>query len=240
MKTLKEIAATFNMFTAQDVPAKYLDICKELPSHKSWSTAETIPELLLNNPNIEIDYFYQARVYNVGRPDQCNDIEGGAFILLKHVNSDLILMLHKDRNNKFHLDLPHAMYHKYHNISYHLRSNATKHLNKPNLVGVWTDKKLTDWINYCNEYYNCLEENYQEVTGANLKHEQEIKRVIDALQPCRVVERHDGRVDYTYIETEYFEVTARLQRDEKYLSFTTNFKGGIDGVIALTEHSKNV
>lgn len=241
MKTLKQIAATFNMFTAQDVPAKYLEPGNQLPTWLPWFTPPSIPEFLLNHPNIEVDYFYQGRTTrNAGTNEENHSIESGSLILLKHKDSSVIMVLFNERG-KQHLSFSYKVTDKYQNaISHHLQTEATKHLKKPNLVGVWNDKKLADWVTHCQEYYNCLEEKYQEVTGANQKHEEEIKRVINALQPCRVIERHDGSTDYTYIETKYFEVTATHIRGSKHLSFTSKFKGDVNDVIALTEHSKNM
>lgn len=133
MSTLKEIAATYNYFQVDEMP-------KYLLSNKYFSDNQYV------NDTSDVNYYYIETSH----------------ILIKSNFSENICVLQNNKG-KFNLSLTYAFCNKYNSADSYTRQAALKSLVKPNLIGVFTDRKLVDWFNYCDDYAyilsDCLDVN---------------------------------------------------------------------------------
>lgn len=66
---------------------------------------------------------------------------------------------------------------RYKHISYSLRKEAQEKVSKPNEVGVLTEKKVKDWVNYYVELHSML----RAADARGIKMEQDFKRTLEGL-----------------------------------------------------------
>jgi hypothetical protein len=218
--TLKSAAEKFNMYSAQDVPQEY----REQSPHIIERQQEPVPDI--NTDNFEVGYFYECRIQDAGTPKETKYIDH-CHLLIKALDSDLLLMLKKDwKTKKYYLYPYYDIMYAYQNINHNLRQEAVKDLKEPNKIGVFTEKKLIEWAKYCRDYVQAHEQLLTSVNDANQAIEKEIKDFIDSI-PYKQVNAHGNT---TYIKTDYFSITLTHNRESKYLDKRIQFNGGLDAV----------
>lgn len=155
MKNLKEVAATFGYYQVQDIPERYKN---EDFDFSTRDKDKFIPELLLKMSNIETGVFYQCAedTDHEGKKTYYIDSFPGSFVLVKAKNSELLLRLGMN-DKKYHLHLDYAELRPFNFAHYSERKSATKDLIEPNRIGVFTEKKVNDWLTYCEAYYKCMQ-----------------------------------------------------------------------------------
>jgi len=239
MQTLKQLAAKDNLFLINEVPAMYFEneyFAKNFEHYKTrkHSHIQQIPDFLANNPKIEVGLFYEVRTQLV---NNSNEVElyyiENCYFLAKHAEFDFYTMLISNYNTKgkFYFSLPYSFYNKFYKISNHLRKECTKGLIEPNLIGVFTDKKIIDWFKYCLLEKNALENLEVEVNAKNNTLQGEIDAFINSLNGKCKVTVHDNR---TYVDTGVFSVIFELFKDQNYLSKKIDFKGSLQTIANIT------
>jgi hypothetical protein len=239
MQTLKQLAAQDNLFLITEIPAMYFEneYFKNNFEHyktKKVSYIETLPDFLTKNPKIEIGLFYEVRTQLVNNSNELDlyYIEN-CYWCVKHVDFDFytFLVCNYNTKGKFYFQLPYSFYNKFYKISNHLRKECTKGIVEPNLIGVFNDKKVIDWFNYCllekNAYIN-LE---KQVNAKNNTLQSEIDTFISSLNGKCKVTIHGNR---TYVDTSIFSVIFELFAAENYLSKKIEFKGNFETIAKIT------
>ncbi len=236
MKTLKELAAEYDLYQEQDIPANYRKDQDYYKHRISLGANNTIPEFLQTSGDIEIGLFYQCTSdthYQTKLPTY--GIQD-SFILLKSKDNDILLML---RGNDFHnrgkywFSPFYNTLWKYNEIDNNKRSIATDLVDShylPNKIGVFTDKKVSDWINYCDETIAALNRLLNDVTGENTAIEKEIQAIKASLPHATVNDMHK---DILWLDTELFSIKLEHHRKSAYLEKKVHFKGDVDVAIRL-------
>lgn len=225
MKNLQQLTADLNLFTVENIPLRYKT---DSYDHRIKIGNRDIPEYLKAYKGIEIGLFYECK--------QDTDYQGKisyyidhSYVILKSTGNDILIMLRQDRNNKYTLHPYYSHLHKYQNISYHLREEKLKGLKEPNLIGVFSDKKVNDWLIYCAEYIRLMDELYNEVNGKNEAIEEKIKSFIQSIPGCKVSTYHNK----TDIDTKYFCIRFEHFKDQNYLSTKIEFKGKLEDITKI-------
>lgn len=229
MKTLKELAANFNLFTFDDVPAKYRTNLDRVSQF-----SEPIPEL----PGLESGYFYTCTYDTDYNGKTTFYVQSHGSILCKHPDHDFMMRLSFDsRAKKYSFFLSWEEMRKYQDISTYLRDNALKGLDKPNMIGVFTAKKITDWVSYCAEYKRRLDALYDEVNEKNSGQVKELKDFAERMKNlgAEVRERMDGKNLTLQIDTGLFDVWIKHHADQNYIEKKIRFEGEIKDVEKITE-----
>jgi hypothetical protein len=229
INTLQELAASRNLYEVGDIPNEYIQDA-DLFEHKIKIGMQEIPEFLKTAKGIETGLFYECLVQDKGTDREIHYIEH-SYILIKASESDTLLMLHKDRSGKFYLSPYYSETRKFQDVSHYIRKEALKDLKEPNMVGVWSDKKLSDWISYCTEYVRILNGVLASVNQKNNEHEQTIETFIQNCKGCEVTRSKDGT--QVWVKTNLFEVAFTLNRGENYLSKQIRFEGELSDVVKI-------
>jgi hypothetical protein len=237
---IETLAANFNLFTTENLPEKFKAYYNErIETNEYKKNVGLIPEFILNNSNYESGIFWECRIQDEGTKKECYYIEHSYKLVLKK-DSSTLLMLMSNYNTKGKFCL-HPYFGELRSLenkidSYKKRYEIEK-LKKPCLIGVFSEKKLNDWVNYCNDYINTLKALNNEISEKNKVAEKEINDFINSLNgkcTVRVWEAKYNDYKSWCIETELFEVNFKLTEESGYLQQEIKFKGNLNNVAAIT------
>ncbi len=231
MKTLKEICADINLYEAADIPERYTQ--NDFFDHRIKCGAQPIPEFLQGLEGYECGLYYEAKQDTDYQKNVFYYIDH-SYILLKKNGSDILMLLRNDRDKKQYFHLHYTHLNKYHNISHDIRQKAINSIKEPNRIGVFSAKKVDDWANYCQLYYEAMERVYSEVNNKNAEIEAEIAAFIQSVPGCKV----SKWANQTNVETPLFYVTFEHFKDQNYLSTKIQYKGGLANVTKIHNQIK--
>lgn len=225
MKNLKSLAATFNLYQLNDIPDTHKNYNFE---HAINYGKRNIPEFMLSFKGAEVGLFYECKQDTNYQNTTTYYVEH-SYILVKAVNSDIVLMLKSDRHNKYNFHPYYSLMHKYQNIAYSIREKGIKELKRPNDIGVFTEKKVNDWLQYCEDYIKALDNVYNEVTGKNNEIQTEIHNFIASIPGCKF----STYQNITDIDTPLFRVRFTHYKDQNYVNKEITFKGGLSAITKI-------
>lgn len=150
----------------------------------------------------------------------------GRFVIIPY-NTEYCFRLIKDKNKKYHFGLDFAMLIKYGNIDHDIISDALKNLDIPNYIGSFSQKKVSDWIEYLCKRTDILESVLVELQDKNAEIENCINAFIASV-PKPNVYRWDSK---TEVECKAFTVTFSHHKSSKSLSTKIEYHGGLDNVV---------
>lgn len=232
--TLKALTADLNLFQLCDIPKEYTQ--QQVLNGSTWNCSEKVnnnyvlPSEILQK--YEHGLFWECRKqFKNSEPKEVElyYIEHSRVLFLSPKGN--LLRLVKDRNNKYSFSLDYSHYRDIQNISHYKREEAFKKsgLKEPNLIGVFNDKKIIDWFNYCDSEAELNKEIVLNANDKNSQIEAEIKNFIDSVK-CNVSKWHDK----TEVKTNLFTVFFTHDKKSQYLSKEIKFNGGLNDVIRLS------
>lgn len=210
------------------------------------TTKKNIPEFLLSCNLIEIDVFWQCLIQDKGTDREIKYINN-SYTLLKSLKNEILLILVGNtyqHPNKYWF----ALEYRFRNVLCNLQKSphwvsisneqvrsATKDLKEPNMIGVFTDKKVQHWLDYCEECYEKIKSAVSEIKERNELHKKTIRDTIDSLTEKRVSGWHNG-TRYN-IKSGLFEIEFELIIQEAYLSKKVRFNGTVEDAVKLSNIS---
>jgi hypothetical protein len=228
MKNLKTLAAEFNLYSFEDIPAIYKN---QYFDHRIEIGFQKIPEFLITCKDYEVGLFWQGQHdTNIKGEITAHYIEH-SYILVKRKDSENIMLLRQDwRSKKYRFHLAYCQDRKFAGINYHIKEKALKDLNEPNMIGVFSEKKLNDWAKYVDDYVNTLDNLLADINDENGKIEKQISDFIASLPVKKVSEYHNK----TWVTTPLFEVIFEHFKDQKYLSTKISFNGTLADITKIS------
>jgi hypothetical protein len=231
-KSIHDIAKEFNLYTYENMSEEYKDIYDNKLNKWNKEIKTPIPNLFLNNDSFEIGIFFQCKI-----EEEYKYIEH-QYTLIKYKNSDILFRLHEvaRKKDKYELGLYFDYYNKYQNISYHNRNEAIKTIQEPNYIGVFTEQKVLNWIEYNLKYIEVMENLLNEINAKNIENEREVLKYIDSLEGKGEVRKRtiQNEIQY-YISTNLFDVNFTIHLGSSYLSESFRFKGNIKDIVNITK-----
>lgn len=236
MTTLKELAAQYDLYMAEDIPAKYFNKDSRYQAGFKSDTS-AIPETLTKSDLVEVGVFYECETQDKGTDREYHYIEN-TYILLKGKDSNVLLMLMgNDYRNKgkyyFHLYYGIQNRLTYAIDNYQIR-DAFKGLQEPNRIGVFTERKISDWLAHGEAYAAALNNLHAEWQAKNKEIEVRIQTIKDCLPHAKI----NDHGDHLWLTTDMFEVELTHQRRNAYLDIKTRFKGGWADVARIEDALK--
>jgi len=117
-------------------------------------------------------------------------------------------------------------------ISYDQQKPFLDEIKKPNNIGVFSDKKIAAWVEYCRSYVSALEKCNDTITNKKIENQKYIDSVVDSM-PGAKIGKHNN---YTIIENRLFRIEFALLENGAYLQKKIEFKGTIEDIVKL--HTK--
>lgn len=219
MKNLTALAAGINCYKSNEMPShyfenKYFSENFEHATNKSYDKKE-IPAFLSSMPNIEVGIFFEVRRQNVNHSEdlECYYIEH-SYVFCKHIDSETVCLLRKDRNDKFSFMPNYTALNKYNSLDTSEKHTLTSKIKEPNLIGVFSEKKVIEWLTYCSDYITALEGFRSIVLNKVQEQQNAISSFIYSLNgKCKVEIFRNS----TTIETKLFTITFNLDKSNGYL-----------------------
>ncbi len=233
--SLSELAANKNLYQAQDIPAKYRQD-NDYFNHKTkagqfsgkeWSEVDKLIETLNSYPGIEAGRFFSVTEQENYDKTMYYGIEDSR-ILVKANNLDILLRLSAYKG-KYHLSTDWSEDRIFTALHYSDRDKAIKELKRPNEIGVFTAKKVLDWVEYCRAYYSAMCDALRSNGNENAKIQANIDGWVKSLPGAKVTRWENS----TRIKTKYFDISLKHDKQSAYLSKSVDFIGSIEDVIKL-------
>lgn len=219
MKSLKEICKENSRFTWDEIPEEW----SESKERKRNPGAVKVPDFLQEMENLETGVFWECRIQDKGTEREYRYIEGYPAILVKMGDTVAQLSEKKHYNdNKKSFFLPWFMGMKYGKMDKTWWPNP----DKPNYIGVWSEKKVKDWLRYVAEYRNAMEAAMEEIESKNLEIEKKIKNFLDTVPGAKVSCYESSiQVEHVRVTTNLFEMRFEHSKRNGYLSEKIEFNG---------------
>ena len=228
-----EKAAKYGYYQFSNLPA-HVKADKWFSSHcmnpEKWECS-SIPAHF-NDSIFEVGYFGEVRSQKKNFSDEIELWYTDDFNMLLFADSlEFPLILRADwKTGKYSLYPVHIVVNRItKDINYMQRNAFTKELKEPNKIGVFSDKKLSAWVDYCAAYVSALEACRDYVFGKKNQHEKYIESVISQLSGANV-KRHDN---ITWVNTALFEIIFSVLDNGEYLCKKITFKGKIEDIIKI-------
>lgn len=231
-----ELASKYNYFQIDAIPQMYFEdayFAENFDSkiNNKYSRTMEIPEFLLNSNTFQVAEFCHISegFNNVTKEHELYFIE--RFVILVYCESANEIMLLKKgyrQNDKYQL---YPMLEVVIKLQINTPDNYVSEdvLKSPNYFSLqsMTEKKLLNWVNYCNDYIKILEENANKHNDKKTKNLAEIQKIIDSFPSAKVYKYHDT----TEIETKLFIIILTLHNEGGYLTQKVQYKGTIQDII---------
>lgn len=216
---------TFNLYTADHLPDTHREFYEKQQRNLPESTINpTIPEFIRDEALV----LYQSKRDTNYKGEITYYLETNPIIVLVS-ESGIICVLRKDfQSGRYRFFPYHDHYQGAHKISIGKRSRAIE-FSEPNKIGSWTDKKVNDWIEYCEKYVEIMESLVNKYDTIHSTHAQTIQDFISDLPDCTV---RKG-AQQTFVDTELFDVAFTNDYGIDYLRTDIKFKGKIDDVLKI-------
>lgn len=225
MKNLKELAAVYDCYTAEDIPERYRREDSVIRSERF------IPELLLSTSGIEAGEFWCCKTETDHDGAKVYFVSPDSYKFVKREDSEVILMLKTDRNKMYYFYPYYAQLFKYREISEHVKAAALKGLIQPDYIGVFTQKKVNNWVDYYDKYMSYMESLLVEGNRKNQGITKQIEDFIEAL-PKSKVERYENK---TWVTSDPFLITFTHIKDRQYLQTEVVYKGTLNEIVMFQQ-----
>ena len=216
METLHKLAESFNLFTAENIPVLYQE------SFKSYRKSNEIPLKSFDifykctwdtNYKGEITHYYIDQQYCL------TEYKGYLMMLCTNTKGQNYLHTYYGHENKL-------------NFNYQIKNDILKHIEKPNYMGVITDKKLNDWLSYCYNCISSLQAKYEAIQVVNKTNIETVENFIKETG-CKVQKNNTG--NEFWLTTNLFEVQFTLQLNSGYIDKKIRFNGTIQDIINISK-----
>jgi len=224
--TLAQFAAKQSMYTAENIPTAWRNDDFDFRIKVGNSD---IPEFIQTAQGYESGLFYECNTQDAGTDKEIKYIDHSR-ILVKKTDSDIVMILRKDRSGKYYFHPEYSFLHQFQNIDHHEKSEVYNKLPEPNKIGTFTLNKLAAWVKYCEDYYTAMSELKSRIDDGNAEIERKITNFIQSTHGATVSTYH-GTTD---VETPLFRVRFIHNKAAKYCSTDISFKGTIEDVTKIT------
>lgn len=210
-------------YTAEGLPERWREAFESLPDyHKQL----TVPD------------FLSGRCWLVYKAETGESYKGEVYCSIDHSVLALIspagrmCRLYKSwRNDRYEVFPIWEDLMSYKEVSNYKQEEIRKELKRPNRVGSWSEKKLADWLNYCDEYVEAMERAKDYVSQARDANLQRITDFIESVPGCEVTRRDDKT--WIDIPDQGFYLTFTLEKGESYMREDITYRGSLEDLQKL-------
>ncbi len=138
-----------------------------------------------------------------------------------------ILCILQEYKGKYHLH-PEWQHERNSSFSYDTKRKLLKDLQEPNQIGVFTDKKINDWLEFCVEKVRILEE-YEQV------HKEKNAALLAEIEEIKKLGTFNEYDNQCTVNTVLFRIELTHNTKEAWLFKEIRFNGGVDDVKKIME-----
>ena len=115
----------------------------------------------------------------------------------------------------------------------YLNTRDLPQLDRPNLIGVFTEKKLKEWFNWCDTYVTELVKSATNRKSKEAECRDIIAKFIADIKNIDPAMKLREWQDSVFIETHNFDVTLKLTDNNTHLESKINYRGGLEDLLKL-------
>ena len=233
-------ASELNYYTLETIPQNVLNddwFAKSYEFKTEQFNKIIIPNELKNIDDIEVFVFAKIseQFENNFKDETIKKHElyyiDNFYILVYSKKLDLICQL-MNRNGKYCFHPLYEVLNKLqYKTSYEQRKPFLNQLKEPNQIGVFTPKKVNDWLLYCIDYIAKSKECLNSINSKLIENQKIIDDTIKSLKGCEVRKYHSS----TVIKTPLFTISFELLNNGSYLSQKIKYTGTINDIIKLNK-----
>jgi len=225
-QTLSQFAAKNGMYTVENIPTAWHNEDFDFRTNLGKSD---IPEFIQTAKGYESGLFYECKIQDEGTDKEIKYIDHSR-ILVKKVDSNVVMILRKDRSGKYYFHLDYSFLNQFNSIDHYEKREVYDKLPEPNKIGTFTLNKLDAWVKYCEVYYTAMNELKNRIDDGNAEIERKIAAFIESTHGAKV-SKYNGTTD---VETPLFRVRFVHNKASKYCSTDITFKGTTGDVAKIT------
>jgi hypothetical protein len=239
-KTLQNIAREKNLFTADQIPTHYLqpqkirgslfNYSEYVNSVKDVEFLEYIPKDILSSFTYGVFFHCYEQKKNFSDEIELYVIDRNVSILfLTPEGNAARISSHK---NKFSFNLAYFYFREFDSVSYHLRQKALNDsgIKEPNSIGVFSVKKISNWLNYCDAYHNTMRDLLDSSNDKNKEIESKIENFIKQAPGCNV-SKWDNKTSVRV--KDLFEVVFEHNKTTCHLYTKISFLGNESDILRI-------
>lgn len=195
-------------FTANNIP--------ETHKHLELKTAKS------PNPRFELYYYCQTSTNHNGT-EKYYSISSPVF----GITHKGVLCLLQEYRGKYHI---HPDWHRINKLTFssYEQTELLKHLQEPNRIGVFSDKKINEWLEFCVEKVRILDE-YEAI------HKEKNATILAEIEEIKKIGKAGGYDNRTRIDTILFRIDLTHCPETAFLDKKITFNGGVDDVKKIME-----
>lgn len=228
---IEQLAEKFNLFTAENLPETHKEYYDQMLKDNSYKLgSNNLPDFFKNYKGCEIGTFYECMKDTDYQGKITYYIER-AYNLFLAPDSNYLLML-MNYKGKYYFHPFYNYWHKYHGIGNTERNKVINSLKEPNKIGVFTDKKVNEWFNYCADLMAAMENMYK----LHNSQTNEIQSEVDTF--CKRMREAGAKITGAnpyWLDTDLFSIRLTIHKDSNYLEKNITFRGNLNHVAKLTE-----
>ena len=238
MKNLLEVAKKLNLYTKENAPKILFETQTIKNSYKNFSVnyMDKINSFKPMLKNEILDKFENALMFEF-REQYKNNSDEVELYFVEHSHdcfltpqNNIAILRHDYKTKKYYFAPYYSYFKDVQKVSHYKREQLKKEsLKEPNCIGVFTEKKVNDWLNFVDAEILQNLQIIEEADRLNASIEAEINDSINKLKG--EVSRYQ---DTTQIKTDKFIVSFKHEKKDCYLSKKVEFSGTIEDVLRLT------
>ena len=196
-------------YNAKNIPTTHKNL--PLPIYKG-----------INLDGFELYYDCETRNYDGAITHIINSYDT---ILAKEYKG--ILCILRNHKGKYYLH-PEYKHENRVSFSYSIKKEALKDLKEPNYIGVFSPKKINDWLEYCYNYVRILQETEE-------KHKAKNDLIRQEIEDIHAMGKPNGSIQdtHTFTKVGKFEIEIIHDIKEAWLTKKIRFNGNVDDIKSL-------
>jgi hypothetical protein len=145
-----------------------------------------------------------------------------------------LAMLRQNNKGKWYFFPYYSYFTAWQKISYHIREEEIKKagLKEPNYIGVFTEKKVSEWLKYCDDYLQLIDSVIEAKNDKNTDIEKAISDFIE--KSCGKVSSWGNEERTTEVQLPLFRVLFKHFKSSQYLSTEISFKGTLNDILTIS------
>lgn len=227
-----QLAAKYNYFQLSNIPAHILCdkwFSERFEGYKAIFNSAKIPDGLAVLKNVEVGIFAEIleEKNNKGEHElyYCDNIY--TLVFSPDCEVPLMLMSYK---GKYYLHPIYSFDRVIQGVTtYEQRKPYLYKIAEPNRIGVFTERKIADWVAYCKAYIAACRQCTADLQSKEQENKKYIQSVIASLPGAKVATHKN----WTTIETKLFRIEFEILNGGDYLSKKVEYKGTIADIIRL-------
>lgn len=224
---------THNLYTAENLPETHKEFYERQKKNGLSSGDMKIPEFLEDHALV----LYQAKEDKNYKDETVYSLETHPIVAVISENGTICRLRKEWKSSRYRFFVYHEQTKAARVLDARKKTRIIEeHIQEPNRIGVWSEKKLNDWIDYCDKYRELINSIGAKYSNIHETHLKTVQAFIDSLPDCTVRKQNGFK---TFVDTDLFDIAFTHDKGVDYLRKEIKFKGTIEDITKIEQLLKN-